>query len=60
MVGRFLKLKCNKCNNEQHVFSKPAMPVHCLVCNNLLIQNTGGSGIVKNAKVISAVDKDVL
>ncbi len=60
MVGRFLKVKCAKCNNEQHVFSKPAMPVRCLVCNNLLLENTGSKGIIKNAKVVEVVDKDVL
>ncbi len=59
MVGRFLRVKCYKCNNEQNIFSKPAMEVRCLVCNAVLMKNTGGKGIVQNAKVLEILDRDI-
>lgn len=42
MVGKFAKVKCRKCNNEQNVFNKPASEVKCLVCGATLAKNTGG------------------
>lgn len=36
-----------KCKNEQIVFGKPGTLVKCLVCDNVLVQPTGGKGIVK-------------
>ncbi len=48
--SRFVKLRCNKCKNEQIVFGKPSTKVKCLVCNTLLIESTGGKG-----KIISRI-----
>ncbi len=42
MVGKFLKMKCEKCKNEQVVFEKAVTPVKCLVCGELLAKPTGG------------------
>ncbi len=42
MHGKFVKVKCRKCNNEQNIFSKPAGEVKCLVCGDVLAKNTGG------------------
>lgn len=48
---KFLILKCEKCKNEQMVFSRPSSDVKCLVCGELLSKSAGGLGD-KRAKVI--------
>lgn len=40
--SKFIKVRCTKCKNEQNIFGKAASNVHCLVCNELLAQSTGG------------------
>ncbi len=52
---RFLKVSCGKCKNEQVVFSSPAGDVHCLVCNSVLAEGTGGKARIKS-KVLSTMD----
>ena len=47
---KFLKVKCNKCKNEQVIFERAATPVNCLVCNDPLAIPTGG-----RAKVIAKI-----
>ena len=42
--SRFLKVKCEKCKNEQTIFSKPASEVKCLVCGEVLAKPKGGKG----------------
>ena len=42
MTSKFLKMKCEKCKNEQVIFEKAAIPVKCLVCGELLAKPTGG------------------
>lgn len=41
-MSGFVKVKCNKCKNEQVVFEKPSSAVTCLVCGNVLANPTGG------------------
>ena len=53
--SKFLNVKCQDCGNEQVIFSKPAGVVKCLVCGEVLAENTGGSGTV-NAKQIATVE----
>ena len=55
MPGEFVKVKCNGCKNEQVIFSKPAGEVKCLVCGEVLANNTGGKAEV-SAKVIRPVE----
>ena len=55
MSGRFVKVKCPKCNNEQNIFSKPATVVKCLVCEDVLAKNTGGECSV-SATVIQILE----
>jgi len=50
MTGKFLNVRC-KCKNEQVIFDKPASPVRCLVCKEVLAESTGGRAIIK-AKVL--------
>ena len=45
--SRFIRIRCMKCRNEQIVFGKPATNVKCLVCERILVQSTGGKGIIK-------------
>ncbi len=39
---KFLKVKCEKCKNEQHIFSNASTKVNCLVCGEPLAIPTGG------------------
>ncbi len=40
--GKFSKVRCNKCRNEQVIFTKASTEVRCLVCNEVLAKPTGG------------------
>ena len=46
--SRFLKVKCNDCENEQVIFGSAASSkVVCQVCGRTLAESTGGKSIVK-------------
>jgi len=47
MASDFLKVKCEKCKNEQVIFEKPASAVKCLVCGEVLAEPTGGKARLK-------------
>ncbi len=42
MTSKFVKVKCEKCKNEQMVFERAASTVKCLVCGEVLAEPTGG------------------
>jgi len=46
--SKFIKIRCNKCKNEQIIFGKPATKVNCLVCGTLLAEPSGGKGKIKS------------
>ena len=46
-TSKFIKVRCNKCKNEQIIFSKPAKKITCLVCGEVLADCTGGKAKVK-------------
>lgn len=54
MTGKFLKVKCGKCKNEQVIFEKPAGKVECLVCGEILAESRGGKARIK-ANVLEVV-----
>lgn len=54
MTSKFLKVKCEKCKNEQVIFEKPAASIKCLVCGEILAESTGGKANIK-AKVLEVV-----
>jgi len=54
MTGEFIKVKCEKCKNEQVIFSKASCTVNCLVCGDALAQKTGGKVRI-SAKVVGPV-----
>ena len=39
---KFLKVHCEKCKNDQNVFSAVTSKVNCLVCGETLAFPTGG------------------
>ena len=41
-MSKFVKVKCDKCKNEQVIFEKASSVVKCLVCGNVLAKPTGG------------------
>ena len=45
--GKFIKIKCTDCGNEQISFSRPSTTVLCHVCGSTLIKPTGGQGEIK-------------
>lgn len=51
-INKFLKVRCNKCKNEQNVFSKASSKVKCLVCNEILAEPTGGK-----AKILGKIQE---
>lgn len=51
MASEFVKVKCEKCKNEQIIFERPAGVVKCLVCEEVLAEPTGGKAMIK-AKVL--------
>jgi len=50
-VTGFIKVRCNKCKNEQNIFSATSTKVQCLVCNEILAEPTGGKSKI-HAKVL--------
>jgi small subunit ribosomal protein S27e len=57
MTSKFVKVKCEKCKNEQMVFEKAASQVKCLVCGEVLAEPTGGR-VRLNVKVLGHQDKE--
>ncbi|MFH1364628.1 MAG: 30S ribosomal protein S27e [Candidatus Aenigmatarchaeota archaeon] len=51
MTSKFVKVKCEKCKNEQMIFERAASVVTCLVCDEVLANPTGGKADIK-AKII--------
>lgn len=44
----FIKVRCEKCKNEQVVFGKASTHVKCLVCDEVLVTPTGGKAAIKS------------
>jgi len=47
-TSNFIKIRCPKCKNEQIIFGKATTLIHCLVCNKVLAEPTGGKTRVKS------------
>ncbi|HEY9246000.1 MAG TPA: 30S ribosomal protein S27e [Candidatus Methanoperedens sp.] len=45
--SKFLKVKCNDCENEQVIFGSASTAVSCLVCGRTLAEPTGGKAFIK-------------
>ncbi|MBI4895354.1 MAG: 30S ribosomal protein S27e [Candidatus Aenigmarchaeota archaeon] len=48
---KFVQVKCEKCKNEQAIFTRASSIVKCLVCEEVLAEPTGGKALIK-AKVL--------
>lgn len=46
-TSKFIKVRCNKCKNEQIIFGKATTTVKCLVCESVLAEPTGGKTVIK-------------
>jgi len=53
-TSRFVKVRCEKCKNEQIIFGKISTEVKCLVCNDVLAEPTGGKANIK-ARVLEVL-----
>ncbi|MBI4140135.1 30S ribosomal protein S27e [Candidatus Woesearchaeota archaeon] len=55
--AKFLKVRCEKCNNEQILFERVAGRVACLVCNELIATSTGGKArLSSSGRVLEVLD----
>lgn len=45
--SKFIKVRCNKCKNEQTIFGKSSTKVKCLVCDEILVEPSGGKSKIK-------------
>lgn len=52
--GKFVKVKCANCKNEQIIFGKCASEVKCLVCSSVLAAPTGGKSTIK-ARILEVI-----
>ena len=52
--SRFVRIRCQKCKNEQVIFGKAAQTIKCLVCGEVLAESTGGKSDIK-AKVLEVL-----
>jgi small subunit ribosomal protein S27e len=55
MTTKFIKVRCNKCKNEQIIYQKASSQVTCLVCNEELAAPTGGKANI-SARVLEVLD----
>lgn len=54
-TGKFIKVKCQDCGNEQITYKKPAMNVACAVCGSTLVKSRGGEGEIRG-ELLEVVD----
>ncbi|NPV62911.1 MAG: 30S ribosomal protein S27e [Methanotrichaceae archaeon] len=47
LTSKFIKVKCNDCENEQIIFGHAATVVKCLVCGRTLAEPRGGKAEIK-------------
>jgi small subunit ribosomal protein S27e len=49
--SKFIKVKCNDCENEQIIFGSASTVVKCLVCGRTLAEPGGGRAEIKTTVV---------
>jgi small subunit ribosomal protein S27e len=54
-MSKFIKVKCNDCENQQIIFGNAATVVKCLVCGRTLAEPTGGKAEIKT-EIIEALE----
>lgn len=53
--SKFIKVRCNKCKNEQIIFGKSATKIDCLVCGQNLSTSTAGKSKIK-ARILEVLE----
>lgn len=48
---KFIKVRCEKCKNEQNIFSSVSSKVNCLICGEILAEPRGGKSNIKSKLV---------
>ena len=51
MPSKFVKVKCNDCENEQVIFAHASTVGKCLVCGRTVAEPSGGTALIKTAGV---------
>jgi len=54
-TSRFIKVRCNKCKNEQIIFGKSSTKIKCLVCSQILATPAGGKSKIK-ARILEVLE----
>ncbi len=55
MESRFVRVKCQKCKNEQVIFGKASSKVKCLMCETLIAKPSGGKSKIKG-KIVEVLN----
>ncbi len=50
-TGKFVKVKCKDCGNEQIIFIRASTPVNCVVCGSSVAKPTGGKAELRGEVV---------
>jgi len=53
--SRFIKVRCNDCENEQVLFDKATIPVSCHICGGKLAIPSGGKAKIKG-KILEIIE----
>lgn len=53
--SRFLRVKCNDCENEQIIFGCASTRVNCNVCGRTLADPAGGKAIIRT-QILEVLD----
>lgn len=53
--SRFIKVRCNDCENEQFLFDKSSTTVLCHICGSKLAIPAGGKAIIKG-KILETIE----
>ena len=49
--SKFIKVKCNDCQNEQIIFSNATTRVDCTVCGRTIAEPQGGKAVIRTTIV---------
>lgn len=47
MTGKFIRVRCSDCGNEQMIFNRASTTVNCHICGGRLAEPTGGLARIK-------------
>ena len=53
--SKFIKVRCNDCENEQALFDKASTTAHCHICNSKLAIPSGGKAKIKG-KILEEIE----